>query len=163
MTEVGRDDGPGQAVLYGTTTLFLERLGLQTLDDLPPLTDFLPEAPAPDEPEPGTLREVRRRLAQAGPGDEPGDDQPAERDVFAGRRTNTGGEDPAGDDDEDAMPAPTAGVGARDTGDIDELTDRLEQAARNAVDRLRQAVAAGEAADDEPDDEPGEALEPADG
>ncbi|MEL7207936.1 MAG: SMC-Scp complex subunit ScpB, partial [Actinomycetota bacterium] len=26
--EVGRDPGPGQAVLYGTTELFLERLGL---------------------------------------------------------------------------------------------------------------------------------------
>ena len=28
VAEVGRDDGPGQAVLYGTTTLLLERLGL---------------------------------------------------------------------------------------------------------------------------------------
>lgn len=42
ITEVGRDPGPGQAVLYGTTTLFLEKLGLDRPDDLPPLADFVP-------------------------------------------------------------------------------------------------------------------------
>jgi segregation and condensation protein B len=42
ITEVGRDPGPGQAVLYGTTTLFLEKLGLDRLEDLPPLADFVP-------------------------------------------------------------------------------------------------------------------------
>lgn len=44
IEEVGRDPGPGQAVLYGTTRLFLERLGLDSLDDLPPLGDFVPGA-----------------------------------------------------------------------------------------------------------------------
>lgn len=39
---VGRAEGPGQPVLYGTTDLFLERLGLDTLDQLPPVEDFLP-------------------------------------------------------------------------------------------------------------------------
>jgi len=43
VREVGRDDGPGQAVLYGTTAAFLEQLGLNTLDDLPPIKDYLPE------------------------------------------------------------------------------------------------------------------------
>src|SRR5947207_11275138 len=42
VEEVARDPGPGQAVLYGTSRLFLERLGLDTLDDLPPLGDFVP-------------------------------------------------------------------------------------------------------------------------
>jgi segregation and condensation protein B len=42
IAEVGRDPGPGQAVLYGTTALFLERLGLDALDQLPPLADFVP-------------------------------------------------------------------------------------------------------------------------
>ena len=37
-----RDPGPGQAVLYGTTTAFLEKLGLDSLDGLPPLGDFVP-------------------------------------------------------------------------------------------------------------------------
>ena len=39
---VGRAEGPGQPVLYGTTPLFLERLGLNSLDQLPPPEDFLP-------------------------------------------------------------------------------------------------------------------------
>ena len=39
---VGHADGPGQAALYGTTDLFLERLGLDTLDQLPPAEEFLP-------------------------------------------------------------------------------------------------------------------------
>jgi segregation and condensation protein B len=39
---VGRAEGPGQPVLYGTTELFLERLGLDRLDQLPPVEDFLP-------------------------------------------------------------------------------------------------------------------------
>lgn len=42
VAEVGRDPGPGQAVLYGTTTLFLEKLGIDSLDQLPPLGDFVP-------------------------------------------------------------------------------------------------------------------------
>jgi segregation and condensation protein B len=42
IEEVARDPGPGQAVLYGTTRMFLEKLGLDTLDDLPPLGDFVP-------------------------------------------------------------------------------------------------------------------------
>ena len=44
IAEVARDPGPGQAVLYGTTPLFLERLGLDSLDDLPPLGQFVPDA-----------------------------------------------------------------------------------------------------------------------
>jgi segregation and condensation protein B len=39
---VGRADGPGQPVLFGTTDLFLERLGLDSLAQLPPVEDFLP-------------------------------------------------------------------------------------------------------------------------
>jgi len=41
---VGRDLGPGQAVLYGTTTTFLEQLGLDSVDDLPAIADFIPGA-----------------------------------------------------------------------------------------------------------------------
>jgi segregation and condensation protein B len=41
--EVGTDAGPGQATLYGTTPAFLEQLGLNDLDQLPPIKDYLPE------------------------------------------------------------------------------------------------------------------------
>ncbi|MDQ6840577.1 MAG: SMC-Scp complex subunit ScpB, partial [Actinomycetota bacterium] len=46
--EVGRDPGPGQAVLYATTSLFLERLGLDRVEDLPPLAGFVPGAEVMD-------------------------------------------------------------------------------------------------------------------
>ncbi len=41
---VGRDPGPGQAVLFGTTTEFLERLGIDSTADLPPIAEFIPSA-----------------------------------------------------------------------------------------------------------------------
>lgn len=44
IDEVGRDDGPGQAVLFGTTPAFLDKLGLDTLDDLPSIAEFIPDA-----------------------------------------------------------------------------------------------------------------------
>ncbi len=44
VDEIARDPGPGQAVLYGTTQSFLEKLGLNDLDELPPLGDFVPGA-----------------------------------------------------------------------------------------------------------------------
>lgn len=44
IAEVGRDEGPGQAVMFGTTSLFLERLGLPTLADLPSISEFVPDA-----------------------------------------------------------------------------------------------------------------------
>jgi segregation and condensation protein B len=42
ITEVGRDPGPGQASLYGTTPLLLEKLGLDRIDQLPALAQFVP-------------------------------------------------------------------------------------------------------------------------
>ncbi|HVT42517.1 MAG TPA: SMC-Scp complex subunit ScpB [Acidimicrobiales bacterium] len=39
---VGHAEGPGQPALFGTTALFLERLGLDSLDQLPAVEDFLP-------------------------------------------------------------------------------------------------------------------------
>jgi len=41
---VGRDSGPGQAVLFGTTIEFLEKLGINSTDDLPPIAEFIPSA-----------------------------------------------------------------------------------------------------------------------
>jgi len=44
IDEVGRSPGSGQALLYGTTPLFLEKLGLRSVDELPPLGDHIPPA-----------------------------------------------------------------------------------------------------------------------
>ena len=41
---VGHDSGPGQATLYGTTATFLEKLGLDRIEDLPPIAEFIPGA-----------------------------------------------------------------------------------------------------------------------
>ena len=41
VAEVGTE--PSGAVLYGTTSYFLERMGMTTLDELPPLAPYLPD------------------------------------------------------------------------------------------------------------------------
>ena len=41
--------GEGGSILYGTTSYFLERMGLGSLDDLPAIAPFLPEVDALDE------------------------------------------------------------------------------------------------------------------
>ncbi len=57
VAEVGRDPGPGNAILYGTTVAFMERLGLMSLADLPPLAGFMP-----------TTADVERMESGLGPG-----------------------------------------------------------------------------------------------
>ena len=37
---------PSGAVLYGTTPYFLERMGMTSLDELPPLAPYLPDLDA---------------------------------------------------------------------------------------------------------------------
>lgn len=48
IQESGQDPESG-AILYGTTSTFLERLGVASLDDLPPLADHLPDLADLDE------------------------------------------------------------------------------------------------------------------
>ncbi|MDX1621747.1 MAG: SMC-Scp complex subunit ScpB [Nitriliruptorales bacterium] len=127
VEEVGRAEGPGQAILYGTTARFLEELGLNALDELPPLTDFLGED-SPDEPALDELATVRKRLAAGGGMTEEDEDSPAQQ--AAARR--------------DAR--------RRQEREMDELTESLERATRSAVAQLRQAVDASEA--DEEDESP---------
>ncbi len=129
VVEVGREDGPGQAVLFGTTGQFLERLGLRSLAELPPLPGYLPDGPAPDEPDAGALAALRRRLREGS------------------QRLGGGGPEsmqtslPIDDDEDDGgLPAPRASR-PRDDDEIGELSDRLEHAARNAMGRLRRITA----------------------
>ncbi len=48
IADIGRAEGPGQAVLYGTTPLFLEKLGVDSIAELPPLADHVPPAQVVD-------------------------------------------------------------------------------------------------------------------
>ena len=50
ITEVGHDAESG-AVLYATTEYFLQRLGIASLDELPPVADYLPDLDDLDSPE----------------------------------------------------------------------------------------------------------------
>ena len=126
LQELGREDAPGQPVLYGTTQRFLEDIGLDSLDELPDLVDHLPED-APDEPD-----DVRaaRALLQRGGSLSTDEDQRRARAAAAERR-------------------------AEDDASMQDLTSRLEQAARSAMDQLRDAVAAREAIEEGEDPRPG--------
>ena len=57
IEEVGRTEGVGHPIQYGTTNLFLERLGLESLDKLPALADLVPH--------PDVLEELEARLAES--------------------------------------------------------------------------------------------------
>jgi segregation and condensation protein B len=72
VDQVGRDPGPGQAVLWGTTPQFLERLGLDSVADLPPIADFVPGAEVVEALEAG-LRVEPVDLEPADERDEPVD------------------------------------------------------------------------------------------
>lgn len=62
IEEVGREATPGQPLLYGTTSAFLERLGLSDVTELPALPDLSPGGPLPDEPPSGGYRAARREI-----------------------------------------------------------------------------------------------------
>lgn len=71
--EFSRDPGPGRAVLYGTTPQFLERLGLNDIEDLPPLGEFVPGADVVEalettlmvDPEDSVLNQVSETVNEA--------------------------------------------------------------------------------------------------
>jgi segregation and condensation protein B len=44
VAEIAVDPGPGQATLFGTTSLFLQNLGLDSIAQIPPLGDLVPGA-----------------------------------------------------------------------------------------------------------------------
>jgi len=57
IQEVGRKDVPGRPILYGTSRQFLEYFGLDNLDELPPLREFVTEKTAGDKKR-GKLEDV---------------------------------------------------------------------------------------------------------
>lgn len=61
IAEVGHAPGPGQPVLYGTTPAFLEKLGLDSVDELPAVEDLFPG------PEVVEVLEARLRPGADGP------------------------------------------------------------------------------------------------
>jgi segregation and condensation protein B len=85
IEEVARDPGPGQAVLFGTTTLFLERLGLDSLDGLPALAAFVPGPEVMEALEAGLrVTPDDRSLTTDAEGDDGSEDAGAEPGVGRG-------------------------------------------------------------------------------
>ena len=118
IDEVGRDPGPGRPSLYGTTPLLLERLGLDSVDELPPLGPVRSRARRSWTPSSRACEAVRRADSTLGvaPDGEP---------IPADERRGTG--DPAGTDDwadADDWATPTPG------GPTAERTQATQQAAR---------------------------------
>lgn len=58
VREVGRDRNQGNAILYGTTRMFLEKFGLKDLGELPPLEEFAPD--------PDVENAIKQRLHSVG-------------------------------------------------------------------------------------------------
>lgn len=71
IQEVGRAEGPGRPILFGTTKEFLEYFGLRDLTELPPAPAFLPQE----------LEEEEKLLFE-------------QRSIFAGAAQNIDGEPP---------------------------------------------------------------------
>lgn len=121
IAEVGKDPGPGQAVLFGTTPMFVEKLGLNTLDDLPPLGDFVPGADVVEQLERG-LRPDREPLrpedvmaappASSSPGSDPTADDWLAADDWGDRETRDRGDGQAGG----SLPSDARGPAATDAG-----------------------------------------------
>ena len=99
IEEIGRDTGPGQAVLFGTTQVFLERLGLDSLADLPPLGDFVPGAEVVEALEHGLRAEPDAAPTGDDLADHPDDKVADMADELADMADGPAPDDPAGDPD----------------------------------------------------------------
>lgn len=73
IAEVGRDPGPGSPTLFGTTDVFLEKLGINSLADLPPLASFVPGPDIVEQLEHGLRAEIELDLAVPGDESPPGE------------------------------------------------------------------------------------------
>jgi segregation and condensation protein B len=76
VEEVGHDHSPGNPALFATTSLFLERVGIDSLADLPSLGDFIPDANIVE-----TLERGLRLPAEASVAIDAEDDEGDEGDV----------------------------------------------------------------------------------
>jgi segregation and condensation protein B len=75
VEEVGTDPGPGNAILYGTTRVFLERLGLDAPTDLPSLGGFIPDASIVEALERGLRLHPEAEVVTEDDADEVGGDE----------------------------------------------------------------------------------------
>ena len=127
--EVGREEGPGRPVLYGTTPEFLERLGLNSVSDLPSLAPLLAEdgpsgngaARGPKaEQDPAVVGDPSGEPEREEPGD-PGPDvspDPAQTETEGVPEEQEPGEEP-GEPSSPGTPEPDPGTGEETSPDPD--------------------------------------------
>lgn len=175
IDEVGRDPGPGQAVLFGTTTVFLEKLGLDSLEQLPPLSEFVPPAEIVEALEAG-LRPDSEQLIR---GERPADVTRGEVDAGAAGASDEAVSAEPGADTADDVPLASEGDEASSDeppeppvdhlARLDETTARLDalvDEVKGRIEATEAAVAereAAESADDNAHDEAADGGEAADG
>jgi segregation and condensation protein B len=168
IAQIGIDPGPGQALLFGTTTMFLEKVGLDTIDELPPLGDFVPGSDVVEQLERG-LRPDRQPLRpedamNMGPNDAmamPGDIAPASISGSLGNGGAPGAPgggyvDGLGDVDLREVDAnPGAGYEGRRSSDEDEVDaeDEDDGPGLEHADARPGAGYEGRGSDDADDDE----------
>lgn len=109
VRELGRGNGRAGAILYGTTQAFLERFGLRSLRDLPPLEDF-----APDEESRQFIRERLSGRAISSTLEETAADLDDERALLGGYGEGEAGwgEGPHGQGADEGVPEPPVAQGA---------------------------------------------------
>lgn len=86
VRELGRDPQHGQAIIYGTTSAFLEKFGLRSTKDLPDLEQF-----APDEQSRQFIRERLSGRSIQSTLEETDDDLEEERELIDLEEDNAGG------------------------------------------------------------------------
>ncbi len=155
--EHGKDEGPGQAALFGTTSFFLEQLGLMSTDDLPSLGEFVPSA------------EVLEALEQTLKidGDEPVVEVAEEITQNGSAAPQNGADADAGDTESAADAADTEIAAAVDHGEPKENAADTEEDPSVTADTADVDQVAAEAMSDETSNgfvetEPDEPAEPVD-
>lgn len=86
VRELGRDPQHGQAIIYGTTSAFLEKFGLRSIKDLPDLEQF-----APDEQSRQFIRERLSGRSIQSTLEETDDDLEEERELIDLEEDNSDG------------------------------------------------------------------------
>ena len=70
VDEIGHDPSPGNPSMFATSRLFLERLGLNSLADLPALADFVPESSIVEALERGLMLPSIEEVTAGAPSDD---------------------------------------------------------------------------------------------
>nr|WP_202886533.1 SMC-Scp complex subunit ScpB [Kribbella sandramycini] len=128
LVEEAGADTESQATLYRTTTYFLERMGMQSLDDLPELAPYLPD-----------MDDIEDELAAQSAAPEP----PAEPEEAPGPLEN------------DLAPEPQSPPAAEadDEDDEDDDTPQPGEPVVDEAEHSQSGTAEAETSDDEDDDE----------